>query len=156
MSLASPFGATVLIAASCVLNWTVGIGLYQNFVVIPSWFANPPAPFARINHFGSSEVRFWIPMQSITVLALITALAVGWNDPVHKPLIIAALAFYLDAIGMTGAYLAPKIVRWGKMSPTNGGAPEFLAAGNRWMVLSWVRQGVMVIAGVLLLTALAV
>jgi hypothetical protein len=36
------------------------------------------------------------------------------------------------------------------------GAPEFVGAGNRWMVLSWVRQGVMVIAGVLLLAALSI
>jgi len=121
MNVASSFGASVVIAASCVLNWTVGIGLYQNFVVIPSWFASPPASFARINQYGSSEVRFWIPMQSITVLALIGALVVGWNDPVHKPLIIAALVLYLVAIAMTAAYLAPRIVRWGKVSPPNGG-----------------------------------
>ena len=145
----------VLIIASLLLSWMVGIGVYQNCVVIPSWFEAPPASFARINQYGKTEIRFWIPMQILTVCTLIAALLVHWHEPARRPPVLAALLCYLVAVAVTAAYLAPRIVAWGKIGPGDVIAEGVRAAVDQWRALSWIRQCILIAADFLLLCALA-
>jgi len=148
-------GQFVLISAGLLMSWMVGIGLYQNCVVIPSWFRDPPASFSRINQYGKSELRFWIPMQALTVLALIAALFAHWNESTRRLLLLGALTCYFLTVAVTSAYFAPRIIAWGRMNPEAAVPKELRVTGNRWRALSWMRQSVLIVADLLLLSALA-
>lgn len=100
----------VLIAASLLLSAATGIGLYRHCVVIPSWFREPPASFASINQYGKSEARFWVPLQAITMLALVVSLLIHWHEPARRALIVAAFACYLIVAAVTAVYFAPSMI----------------------------------------------
>jgi len=148
-------GTLVLIATSFLLSSVTGIGLYQHCVVIPAWFREPPASFASINQYGKSEVRFWVPLQAITMIALVVSLLMHWREPARRALIVAACACYLVVAAVTAVYFAPRIIAWSKMNPDGAASRELRAASHRWVLWSWIRQGILVVGDLLLLRALA-
>jgi hypothetical protein len=141
MSTAFASSQLILIGAPLLLSWMVGIGFYQNSVVIPNWFNNPPASFAKINQYGKAEIRFWVPMQAITLFALVATLLVQWHEPARPAWVIAAFACYVFSVAITAAYLAPRIIAWARIGQggvvSEGFAEGFGAAGNWWRALSW-------------------
>jgi NADH:ubiquinone oxidoreductase subunit 2 (subunit N) len=155
MSSSLSFGRLALIAACFLLSSMVGVGIYHHSVVIPSWFENPPESLKRINQYGESELRFWIPLQAATLVCLVLALAAAWRQPTRRALILAILGGYVAVAAVTALYFAPQIVEWGKTNPSGALSPQFKSASQRWLMLSWVRQGVLIVGDLLLLTALA-
>src|SRR5262249_34303702 len=133
----------VLIVANFLLSTVTGIGLYQHCVVIPAWFREPPASFARINQSGKAEVRFWAPLQALPLLALVVSLLLHWHEPARRVLLVAACACYLVVAAVTAVYFAPRILAWGKIPPDGATSGELRAAGHRWVLWSWMRQGIL-------------
>lgn len=145
----------MLIASGFLLSCMVGAGIYQHAVVIPTWFENPPASFAKINQYGRSELRFWIPLQTATLICILTALVLVWRRPMARNLILAALGCYVVVAVTTALYFVPNIVSWGTMDPGGAPTPQLRSAGHRWLMLSWVREATLIAADFMLLITLA-
>jgi hypothetical protein len=149
------FAKIALVAAGFLLSSMVGIGIYQNAVVIPTWFENPPASLARVNQYGRSELRFWIPLQAATLICLILALVAVWRQPARRTLLLTTLTCYIAVAAVTALYFAPHIVEWGKMDPSGAPSLQLKSAGHRWLMLSWIRQSALLVGDLVLLVALA-
>ncbi|MDB4940264.1 MAG: hypothetical protein JWO40_689 [Candidatus Doudnabacteria bacterium] len=146
----------VLIIASFLLVTVVGIGMYQSIVVMPTWFANPPVSFGKINQNGTMEKNFWIALQVATVLVMVTALVLNWNNPERRMLILLAGICYIVTAILSGAYLAPKIIEWGKAGTFVPSSTEIITGTRLWLIFSWIREVVLLVGGFSLLVALVV
>jgi hypothetical protein len=121
-------GNATLIASSFLLSCMVGTGVYQHLFVMPSLFEESPVSFKKINQYGKAEVRFWGPLQGLTLASMLLAFLECRHDPARRTLIVAAGVGYVAVAGATTRH---------------------------WLGLSWVREATLAVGAVLLLTALA-
>jgi hypothetical protein len=70
ISLAAATGCAVLIFIA---------GGYERFYRIPKWFENPPQSFGLIAPQTKKSTVFWIPVQALFLIALITAIITNWG-----------------------------------------------------------------------------
>ena len=147
-------GSTLsLVLLGLLMGTVAGAGLYQMIAVMPSWFASPPASFAAIG--GKRDRLFWIPLQTLTMLALAYALVANWGIPERKGPLLVTLGCNALVWTATGVYFVPEILRFMKM-PKDSPANEVLRArGRRWLRLQWGRIGLLVAAQAGVLLALA-
>src|SRR6516225_5754613 len=80
-------GNATLIASSFLLSCMVGTGVYQHLFVMPSWFEESPVSFKKINQYGKAEVRFWGPLQGLTLASMLLAFLECRHDPARRTLI---------------------------------------------------------------------
>jgi hypothetical protein len=144
-----------LIASAFLLSSMAGTGIYQHVVVMPSWFDNPPESFRKIKQYGNAEVRFWAPAQALTLASLVAAFATSKGEPTRRNLILASGAAYIAVAIATAAYFAPKILEWGSLESTDTPSGELKSSGQRWLILSWLRQATQATGALLSLCALA-
>ncbi|MGH6821906.1 MAG: hypothetical protein ACRECP_02100 [Methylocella sp.] len=142
-----------LLVATFFMTTMGRTGLYQNLVVMPGWFSDPPISFARINQNGKREVYFWIPLQIATLVSLAAAIIANWSEP-RRATILLCLGCYFTAAAATASYLAPRIIAWGKLDPKGNASFDLTKIGRRWLSLSWMRQVVMLVGEMALLIAL--
>jgi len=150
------FDRVILMVACFLLTAMVGIGVYQHAVAFPFYLENPPASFSRINQYGKSEVRFWVPVQAATLIFLILSLIAVWGQTDLRKLILATIGCYLIVAAATAIYFAPAIIAWGKMDPNGPPLPELKSAAHRWLILSWLRQAILIVGSLLLWIGLAI
>ena len=90
----------------------------------------------------------------LLILSLIISLAMNWKLKPRRNLIAITMVLYAIAIVVTTVYFVPELLAF-MNSPKLGGSPaEWLARGQRWQYLSWLRGSVMFAAVVPLLLAL--
>ena len=142
-----------LVLLGLLMGTVAGAGLYQLVAVMPGWFASPPASFAGIG--GKRDRSFWIPLQSLTMLALAFALVVNWGIAQRKGPLLGTLACNALLWIATGVYFVPEILRFTKMPKDSPATEELRARGRRWLRLQWGRIALLVAGQVGVLLALA-
>jgi hypothetical protein len=135
------------------LGTVTGAGLYQLIAVMPTWFSSPPASFSGIG--GKRDRAFWIPLQTLTLLALAFALVMNWGIPERKSPLLLTLGCNVLVWIATGVYFVPEILRFMKMPKDAPSTPELVARGRRWLSLQWGRVVLLVVGQVGALLALA-
>src|SRR5262249_44244110 len=147
-------GTAALIPTCLLFGVANGAGIYQHVVHIPRWFAAPPGSFEIVHQSSSAEARFWIPVQATLAILLIVSLVLNWKEPSDRVPLVASSVGYVVIWIATADYFAPEIIRFSRMTPDAGWTSDPSARAQRWVVLSWSRPVVMIVAKVLLLGAL--
>ena len=148
---------TVSLMLSIVLWGTLLGGVaYSHLVYFPAYLSALPESAVVVNGpYGLNEARFWTLIHPLLILSLITTLILNWRQRRRRKLIGVTVALYALAIVATALYFVPELVAFAD-SPNSAVSPaEWLARGQRWQRLSWVRGAVMYIAFIPLLLALA-
>ncbi len=149
--------STVSLMLSIVLWGTLLGGVaYSHLVYFPVYLSALPESAVVVNGpFGLNEGRFWTLIHPLVILSLIPTLILNWRQPRRRKLIGLTVALYALAIVTTALYFVPELIAFAD-SPNSAVSPaEWLARGQRWQRLSWVRGGIMYIAFIPLLLALA-
>ena len=148
---------TISLMLSIVLWGTLLGGIaYSHLVYFPPYLSALPDSAVVVNGpYGLHEAIFWMIIHPLLILSLIITLVLNWSLQARRKLILISFAVYVLVIVISLIYFIPELIAF-ERSPESSLAPaEWLARGQLWQRLSWIRGAVMY-AGILpLLLALA-
>jgi hypothetical protein len=154
--MATPRLNTVSLMISIVLWGTLLGGIaYSHLVYFPSYLSALPDSAVVVNGpYGLHEAKFWMIIHPLLILSLIVTLVLNWRLRARRNLILISFAVYVLVLVITTIYFVPELIAF-ERSPESGLTPaEWLARGQRWQRLSWIRGAVCYLAFVPLLLAL--
>ena len=141
-----------------VVLWGVLLGgvVYAHIVYFPVYLSHLPESSVVVNGpYGLNEAVFWMTIHPLLVLSLVVSLALNWRDLRRRKLIAMSLVVYVIILVISSLYFIPQLVEFRNSPQSNISAEEWLARGNRWQYLSWIRGSVLFIFSVPLLFSLA-
>lgn len=134
-----------------VILWGTLLGgiAYAHLVYFPVYLSALPDSAVVVNGpYGLNEAVFWAIIHPLLILSLIVALALNWKFRPRRKLIMISFALYILVLVISSLYFIPELVAF-KHSPQSGLSPaEWLARGQQWQRLSWIR-GATMYAGIL-------
>jgi hypothetical protein len=140
-----------------VILWGTLLGgiAYSHLVYFPVFLSALPDSAVVVNGpYGLNEVRFWALIHPLLILSLIVALALNWKSRPRRKLIQISFAIYIVVIVVSQIYFIPELVAFQRSPESSLSPAEWLARGQRWQRLSWIRGAVCYAAFVPLLLAL--
>ena len=140
-----------------VILWGTLLGgiAYSHLVYFPVYLsALPDSAVVVTGPYGLHEARFWMTIHPLLILSLIAALVLNWRLPARRRLILVSFAVYLVVLVISQIYFIPELIAFGRSQQSNLAPAEWLARGQRWQRLSWIRGAVCYAAFVPLLLAL--
>jgi glucan phosphoethanolaminetransferase (alkaline phosphatase superfamily) len=135
----------------------LGGATYEHLVFFPVYLTALPDSAVMVNgKYGLHTGTFWMLIHPILILSLITTLALNWKVRPRRRRILITVAVYFSIIVLTQIYFLPELGAF-RHSPESSVPPaEWLARGQRWLTLSWLRGVVMYVATFPLLHALTI
>lgn len=140
-----------------IILWGTLIGgiAYSHLVYFPAYLSDLPASAVVVNGpYGLREGIFWVMIHPLLILSLIVSLALNWKFRQRRKLILVSFATYAVVLIVSSLYFIPELGAFQRSPESNLSAAEWLARGQRWQILSWVRGATMYAAIVPLLLAL--
>jgi hypothetical protein len=134
-----------------VILWGTLLGgiFYSHLVYFPVYLsALPDSAVVVTGPYGLHEARFWLTVHPLLILSLIVALVLNWKFRARRKLILISFAIYFLVLVVTQIYFLPELGAFERSPNSNVSASEWLARGQRWQRLSWVRGAIMY-AGIL-------
>jgi len=90
----------------------------------------------------------------LLILSLIVALALNCRLKARRKLILISFTVYVLVIVITQIYFLPELMAFERSPESRVTAAEWLARGQRWQTLSWIRGAIMYAGIIPLLLAL--
>lgn len=140
-----------------VILWGTLLGgiAYSHLVYFPVYLSALPDSAVIVNGpYGLHEAIFWMTIHPLLILSLIVALALNWKFKPRRKLILISLAIYLLVLVVSQIYFIPELGAFARSPQSTLSPAEWLARGQRWQRLSWIRGGIMYTAILPLLLAL--
>ncbi len=140
-----------------VVLWGVLLGgmVFSHIVYFPVFLGGLPDSAVLVNGpYALNEGRFWIIIHPLVLLSLIFALVFNWGTQARRNLVLITFGGYILLIVATAIFFLPELFAFAESPSSNISAAEWLARGDRWQYLSWIRGAVMFACIVPLLFAL--
>jgi hypothetical protein len=140
-----------------IMLWGTLLGgiAYSHLVYIPVYLSALPDSAVVVNGpYGLSEVPFWMLIHPLLILSLIIAIVLNWKSRARRKLILISFAIYIVVLVISQIYFIPELIAFQHSPESNLSPAEWLARGERWQRLSWIRGGVCYVAFLPLLVAL--
>jgi hypothetical protein len=140
-----------------VILWGTLLGgiAYSHLVYFPVYLsALPDSAVVVTGPYGLHEAIFWMTIHPLLILSLIVALVLNWKSRSRRKLILISFAIYFLVLVITQIYFLPELVAFEQSPQSNVSPSEWLARGQRWQRLSWIRGAIMYAAILPLLLAL--
>jgi hypothetical protein len=134
-----------------VILWGTLLGgiTYSHLVYFPVYLSALPDSAVVVNGpYGLHEAIFWLTIHPLLILSLIVALTLNWKSRSRRKLILVSFAIYIVVIVVTQFYFLPELIAFERSPESNLSPAEWLARGQRWQRLSWIRGAIMY-AGIL-------
>jgi hypothetical protein len=147
---------TISLMMSIVLWGTLLGGIaYSHLVYFPAYLSALPDSAVVVNGpYGLHEAIFWMIIHPLLILSLIVGLVLNNRLKARRKLILISFTLYVLVIVITQIYFLPELIAF-ERSPESSVTPaEWLARGQRWQTLSWIRGAVMYAGIIPLLLAL--
>ena len=140
-----------------IILWGTLLGgiAYAHLVSFPVYLSALPASAVVVNGpYGLHEEIFWMTIHPLLVLSLIAALVLNWKFRSRRKLIGISFIVYVLVLVVSRLYFIPELVAFEQSPESTLSAAEWLARGQRWQRLSWLRGALCYVAFVPLLLAL--
>jgi hypothetical protein len=140
-----------------VILWGTLLGgiAYSHLVYFPVYLSALPDSAVVVNGpYGLNEARFWVTIHPLLILSLIAAVVLNWRAKARRRLVLISVAVYLVVLVVSSLYFIPELGAFRQSPESSIGAAEWLARGQRWQRLSWLRGAVCYAALLPLLVAL--
>ena len=134
-----------------VILWGTLLGgiTYSHLVFFPPYLSALPDSAVVVNGpYGLREAIFWMTIHPLLILSLIVTLVLSWKFKPRRKLILISFGLYFLVLVVTQIYFLPELRAFEQSPASNVSPSEWLARGQRWQRLSWIRGGVMY-AGIL-------
>jgi uncharacterized membrane protein len=140
-----------------IILWGALLGgiVYSHIVFFPVYLSALPDSSIVVNGtYGLDEVPFWMLIHPLLIFSLIIASVLNWKNKPRRKLILTSFVLYLAVLIVSNLFFIPELKAF-KQSPESNLSPtEWLARGNRWQYLSWLRGIVCFLGFIPLLIAL--
>jgi len=148
--------STLSLMLSIVLWGTLLGGIaYSHLVYFPVYLSALPASAVVVNGpYGLHEATFWMIIHPLLILSLIITIGLNWRVPARRKLILISFVVYVLVIVISQIYFIPELGAFARSPQASLTPAEWLARGQRWQRLSWLRGAVCYAAFVPLLLAL--
>jgi hypothetical protein len=148
-------GTLALFLAVTLWGTLLGGIAYAHLVYFPVYLSALPDSAVVVNGpYGLNEARFWVTIHPLLILSLIAAVALNWRAKARRRLVLFSFGVYIVVLVVSSLYFIPEL-RAFQHSPESGlSAAEWLARGQRWQRLSWLRGAVCYAAFLPMLVAL--
>lgn len=134
-----------------IVLWGTLLGgiVYSHIVYFPVYLSALPDSAVVVNGpYGLNEAPFWMTIHPLLVLSFILTLVLNWRSGSRRNLVLISFAIYIVVLVVTQTFFIPELIAF-EASPESGQSPaEWLARGQCWQRLSWIRGAVMY-AGIL-------
>ena len=148
-------GTAALFVAIILWGTLLGGVVYAHLVYFPVYLSALPDSAVLVNGpYGLNEGIFWITIHPLVILSLVAALALNWRSRSRRRLISITAVVYLVVLVISQLYFIPELGAFRHSPESTLSAAEWLARGQRWQYLSWLRGAVCYVAFVPLLLAL--
>jgi hypothetical protein len=140
-----------------VVLWGTLLGgiAYSHLVFFPVYLSALPDSAAVVTGpYGIHEARFWMLIHPLLILSLVVSLVLNWRLRGRRKLILVSFAVYVLVIAVSSLYFIPELIAFERSPQSTLPPAEWLARGQRWQRLSWVRGATMYAAFLPLLVAL--
>ena len=140
-----------------IVLWGTLLGgiVYSHLVYFPVYLsALPDSAVLVTGPYGLQESRFWLTIHPLLILSLIVTLVLNWRVRARRKLILVSVVVYALVLIITQIYFLPELRAFEDSAESSLKAEEWLARGQRWQRLSWIRGAVCYAAIVPLLLAL--
>lgn len=140
-----------------IILWGTLLGgiAYSHLVYFPVYLSALPASAVVVNGaYGLNEAVFWMLIHPLLVIALVAALALNWRSQPRRKLIALSFAVYALVLVVSSLFFIPELGAFKHSAESALSPAEWLARGQRWQHLSWIRGAVMYAAELPLLVAL--
>ena len=148
---------TVLWLYMAMASLVFGASVYETLVVHPAWSRKPPDSFAGFMGASVSRMNFptfWVPAAPLFALSGLSALGMAlWAGTLGAPLLLSS-ASAVVGVGWTLVYFRPTIERFLERGGGNASAERIQSEVRRWILLNWVRVGLVAVSWWGVLTAL--
>ncbi|HEX8284403.1 MAG TPA: anthrone oxygenase family protein [Pyrinomonadaceae bacterium] len=143
------FGNTSLMVSVVLWGTLLGGIVYSHLIFFPVYLsALPDSAVVVTGTYGLHEAKFWMLIHPLLILSLAATLALNWRSRARRWLVLVSFVLYAAVIAVSAVYFIPELMAF-ERSPQSGlPAAEWLARGERWQRLSWVR-GASMYAGIL-------
>lgn len=143
----------VALIVSCFIQ--AGAQLFAVSMIARVVKSAPPRSFAILEGaYRYDSSAFWEIIPTTTAVLFLAALIANWKT-VRRKLLLGAFTLFLIAGAMAGFYLEPMFDRIKSIGYRDVVDPVLQSRAETWYALDWVVCGIGLIAGILLLTALA-
>jgi hypothetical protein len=140
-----------------IILWGTLLGgiAYSHLVYFPVYLsALPDSAVVVTGTYGLHEATFWMIIHPLLILSLIVTLILNWRLRARRNLILISFVVYVLVIIISQIYFIPELVAFARSAESSLTPAEWLARGQRWQRLSWIRGAVCYAAFVPLLLAL--
>lgn len=122
-----------------------GAQIFETFVIIAKWAANPPESFSMFRApYGLDLKTFWIVLHSIHEITFIVAIIFCWRlDPIRNGLLVL-FAIHVGVRVWTIGYFAPNIIEFQKIANDELVGTDLLNRVNLWRTMNYIRVGIFV------------
>lgn len=131
---------TILLIAVILIWIAVLAGTFRRIFEMPKWFANPPASFALIRKQSKKARAFWIPLSSLFMISICTALILNWQFADTRNHIIGSIiCFGLTGL-LSGIYFVKEVIAFTKMPANTPQTPQLLHRVKFWLRWTTIRD----------------
>ena len=147
---------TSLMLTLAVWGTVLGGFAYSHIAFFPSFLSDLPDSAVLVKGpYPVSDWLFWAMAHLALFLLLPATLGLNWDTAASRKSILTSIGVYLAAIAVTLAFFGPELLAFADSPSSTVDKAEWLARGERWQRLSWMRGGLMYVGFVPLLSALA-
>lgn len=140
-----------------VVLWGTLLGgiAYSHLVYFPVYLSALPDSSVVVNGtYGLHEATFWMLIHPLLILSLVVSLVLNWRLRARRKLVLISFAVYVLVLVVSSIYFIPELGAFAHSPQSSLSPAEWLARGQRWQRLSWVRGATMYAAILPLLLAL--
>lgn len=148
------FRNTLYALACLAFSVIVGAAIYEHTAVWPAAFSEPPRSLSMFQGlYKLNAAAFWIPIHPVTLILLVVTLIVHWKTERRKN-ILFAMTGYLAILVTTFSFFVPELIDLTTTTYSDTVDPQLQSRGTRWITLSLVRAGVLIVLAMVLLQGL--
>jgi hypothetical protein len=140
-----------------IILWGILLGgiVYSHIVFFPVYLSALPDSAIVVNGtYGLDEVPFWMLIHPLLIISLIIASVLNWRYKERRKLILVSFTIYIAVLVVSSLFFIPELMAFKQSPELNLSPADWLARGNRWQHLSWVRGTVCFLGFIPLLIAL--
>ena len=128
-----------------IILWGTLLGgiVYSHIVYFPVYLSDLPNSAILVNGpYGLDDSRFWLTIHPLLILSFIVTLVLNWRYKPRRKLLLITFGVYIVIIVLTQIYFVPELMEFERSLQSNVSPAEWLARGQRWQLLSWIRGAV--------------
>jgi hypothetical protein len=145
----------ILYALSCLsFSIIIGAGVYEHTAIWPHAFSEPPRSLTMFQGpYHLNAALFWQSIHPITMALLVSSLIFSWKTK-RKKYVLITLAGYVVVLLTTFVFFVPELLELTGIQFSDTVDASLQARGSRWITLSLVRAGILIVLAVNLLLGL--